>query len=305
MHERQVDAGAALLARAGAGGSGSLAVVGVGKNAGKSVVVGALCTASTLAGVPFALCSIGRDGEATDAFDGAPKPRHFLRAGTLFATALALVPRSPAAEIVAVTPEISAIGPLVVARARAAGYVEIVGPPRASSLRRLVETLAARARFVLIDGAIDRIAALRGGDDAIVVAVGAANAPTLARAVEAAAALTERLALAAVDPSRPYIDVAGALTPSAATAFARAGERRQIVVADATHVAFGGRAYLDVAARLDLRCRRPMQPVACTVAPFAAERSFEPRAFARAVAERTALPTYDVFAGRAYGVDPL
>jgi hypothetical protein len=60
---------------------------------------------------------------------------------------------------------------------------------------------------------------------------------------------------------------------------------------------FGGRAFTTLAARLDLRCERPLRPIACTVAPRGAERAFEPRAFLRAVADATGLPAYDVYAG--------
>lgn len=74
------------------------------------------------------------------------------------------------------------------------------------------------------------------------------------------------------------------------------GRTRALVVADPTRVAIGGRTLLALLERIDLRCDRTLRPIACTVAPFGRERAFEPRAFARAVAERTQLPTYDVFA---------
>jgi hypothetical protein len=287
----------ALIARARAIGASSLAVVGTSKNAGKSVVVAALIDAFARGGAPFGLCSIGRDGETIDAIESTPKPRFFVRPGAYFATAAALVPRSPACEIVAITDERSALGPIALARAVAPAYVEIVGPPRASALRRIVVELARRAPFVVIDGAVDRVAALRGGDDAVVVAVGAASAPTIGRAAEDAAALVARLRLPLADAARERVAVTGALTSARAAAFVRDGERRQIVVADATQIAFGGRAFLQLAAHLDLRCERALHPIACTVAPLWSQRAFEPAAFARAVAEKTGLPTFDVYFG--------
>ena len=291
-----MDVAAALLARARSAGAASLAVVGTSKNAGKSVVVAALCEALAREGEAFGLCSIGRDGEAVDALDAAPKPRFFLRAGTLLATAAMLVPPSPALEILEVTRERSALGPIVLARVHSPAFVEISGPASAAGVRRIANALATRARFVVIDGAVDRIAALRGGDDAIVVAVGAAGAQTQSHAVDDVAALVKRLGLPAADGGRQAVHVEGALSASAATAFARAAETRQIVVADATRIAFSGRLFLELSERLDLRCASVMRPIACTVAPLSAERAFEPRAFARAVAKRTGLPAYDVFA---------
>jgi hypothetical protein len=285
----------ALLAHARSLGLSSLAVVGTSKNAGKSVVVASVIAALANESAPFGLCSIGRDGETIDAIESTPKPRFDVRAGALFATAEALIPRSPACEIVALTSERSALGRIAIARARAPVFVEIVGPPSAGALRRVVGELAARSAFVVIDGAVDRVAALRGGADAVVVAVGAASAPTIARAAEDAAALVARLRIARVDPSDDAVPVEGALTAARAAAFARAGETRQIVVADATQIAFAGRAFLHRAAALRLRCQRELHPVACTVAPLWAQGGFEPASFARAVATATGLPTYDVY----------
>jgi hypothetical protein len=95
------------------------------------------------------------------------------------------------------------------------------------------------------------------------------------------------------------VRIEGALTVAAAAALVREQERRQIVVADPTRIAIGGRVFLTLAAQLDLRCERTLLPVACTVAPIGSEHSFEPRAFVRGVAQRTGLPAYDVYAGAA------
>jgi len=260
-------------------------------------VISALAAALDRSDTPFAICSIGRDGEASDAVDAAPKPSLFLHPGVFLATAAALVPRSPALEIVALTGERSALGPIVLARVRAAGSFELAGPPSAAALRRIACALGSDERLVLIDGAVDRTAALRDGGDAIIVAVGAATASAMSRAVDEVAALTKRLQLPLVDTARDAVRISGALTPGLAAAYARAGERRQIVVADPTQVTLRGRTFLELAARLDLRCEKTLHVVACTVAPIARERSFEPRAFARAVALRTGLPTFDVYAG--------
>ncbi len=260
------------------------------------MTVAALCAALECERSRFGVCSIGRDGESIDAVDATPKPRLFLRTGTLVATAAALVPAHPAAEILDVTAERSAVGPIVIVRARAPGFFETVGPPSASGLRRIASALAERSDFVVIDGAVDRVAALRGGGDAIVVAVGA-TARTQAHAVDDVRALVARLRLPRVDPARDVLRIEGALTAERSTELARAGERRQIVVGDPTQIAFGGRAFTTLAAQLDLRCERPLNPIACAVAPRGPERAFEPRAFLRAVAAATGLPAYDVYAG--------
>jgi len=286
-----------LLARARAIGATTLAVVGTGKNAGKSVVVAALLRECERAGETFGLISFGRDGEANDAIDALPKPRFLLRPGAMVATAASLLPRSPALEIVRVTEERSALGRIVLARVRAAGFIEIAGPPRASALQRIVRELHQHVPFAIVDGAVDRIAALREGDDAVVVAVGASGAPTLARAVDDVAALVARLRLPPAGDANDSIRVAGALTARMMVDHAREfGRTRALVARDPTHVALGGRTLLELLGCVDLRCERTLRPIACTVAPLCRERAFEPRAFARAVAERTGLPTYDVYA---------
>ena len=291
-----MDVARELLARARALGSRSIAVVGTSKNAGKSVVVTALTRALVNERRIFGLASSGRDGETFDALVAAPKPRFFLREGAVVATATALLPRTPALEILEITDERCALGPIAIARVRAPGYVEIAGPPQASAVRRIVARLATYAPFVVLDGAVDRIAALRGGDDAIVLAVGAASAPTLERAVDEIAALAARIALPYHDGAGEAVVVVGALTARAAAEHARTFGRIPLVVSDPTRIAFGGRMFLELHEHLDLRCERTLRPVACTVAPIGLERSFEPRAFARAVAKRTGLPTYDVYA---------
>jgi hypothetical protein len=58
-----------------------------------------------------------------------------------------------------------------------------------------------------------------------------------------------------------------------------------------------GRAATNAFVRLRIRCLRPLHVSAVTVASIGRERSFEPRAFARAVAAATGLPTFDVYAG--------
>ena len=110
-------------------------------------------------------------------------------------------------------------------------------------------------------------------------------------------ALVARLRLPLAIPGEDVLRIDGAFGAAAAAELVRAGERRAVVVRDATHVTFGGKAFLELAARLDLRCERVLRPIACTVAPFAWARAFEPRAFARAVAQRTGLPTFDAYAG--------
>src|SRR5579875_2471080 len=66
-------------------GKHSAIVVGTAKNVGKTTTVNALLRVAQDRGIKIGLTSTGRDGEAFDAVDDAPKPRIFIEAGTLVA----------------------------------------------------------------------------------------------------------------------------------------------------------------------------------------------------------------------------
>jgi hypothetical protein len=287
-----------LLDLARAGGKRSLFVVGTGKNVGKTVAMRAIAEAASRRGLTPGLTSTGRDGEAIDVADALAKPRLFLSPGAIVATARNLVPPHPASEILEFTDWPSAAGPVLFARVKRCGYYELAGPPTASRVRDCVN------RFfefgcdqAVVDGALDRVAALAGGDDAIVVSAGAAAARTMEEAVAEIRALTIRLQIRVVDPAKAARRMEGALTASLAAQLAAARETRQIVVRDPTQIAVSGKAMIGIAERLDIRCERPLHVVAATIASIGRDRYFEPRAFANAVAQATGLPTFDVYAG--------
>ncbi|MHB8176950.1 MAG: hypothetical protein ACYDA5_04525 [Vulcanimicrobiaceae bacterium] len=289
--------GETLLDLARRDGVRSVFVVGIAKNVGKTVTLRALLEAAYRVGLGVAVASTGRDGEQVDVSDAQPKPRLFLRPGTILATARALLPASPACEVLDLSREQTAAGTLLFVRARRSAYYELLGPPTASGMRRCIERFRELgAEQVLVDGSVDRIAAVCGGNDAIIVAAGAAAAPTQEEALAQIGALVARLRTPAYDASAPALHHAGALTAAGAGVYLQARERRQIVVRDPTQIALSGKAFCNVAARLDLRCERPLRVVAATVASIGRDRSFEPGAFLRAVAAATGLPTFDIYA---------
>lgn len=291
--------GQALLDLARTDGRRSLYVVGTGKNVGKTVTVRAICEAARARGLTFGLTSIGRDGEAFDVGEALRKPRLFLTEGAVLATARDVLPPSPAVELAGLSPHFTAAGQLVFARVRAPGFYEIVGPPTASGVRAVVRELdGLGCEQIIVDGAIDRVAAVAGGGDSIIVCAGASGGGTMEEAVDEIHALVKRLSVPAYDASRPYVRVGGALTASKAAQFATAQGDTQIVVRDPTQIAMTGKALLGVLDRLDVRCERPLNVVAATVASIAPGRYFEPRAFLNAVAHATHLPAFDVYAAR-------
>jgi hypothetical protein len=274
-----------------AGDARCIAIAGSAKNAGKTTAAAALAAAMS---EPFGIVSAGRDGERFDELDSRRKPRLRLPAGTLFATVRSLLPRSPACEIVEVTPERGALGDIVIARSRATGRYEVAGTATAAGLRRVIDTMQRRAGVrVIADGALDRAAALRSGD-AVVVAVGA-EARDENGVAAAAAAIVRRLATPPADPDSAALTIDGALTSELAAKLAANGETRQVVVRDPTRITARG----DVLARLTVRTLAPLRPIACVTNSIGRDRALDPARLLVEVARATGLPAFDLYAGAA------
>ena len=293
MHVR---AGDEILALALKRGARSLFVVGTGKNVGKTVAMRAIYEAALARGIAPGLTSIGRDGEAIDVGDAQAKPRLYLRRGTAIATARDVLPNSPASGIIELSRLQTAAGPLLYARVMQDAYYELVGPPTASGVREAVTVLANVAPFVIVDGAVDRIAALAGGEDAIVVACGASASPTADDAIEDVRALVTRLRVPKYDGASEAVFIEGALTAPIAARLVSAGEKRVVVVRDPTQIVLTGKSAATAFARLNVACERVLNVVAITVASIGRDRAFEPHRFANDVAAATGVPTFDIYA---------
>jgi hypothetical protein len=288
-----VRVGLEILELARSIGARTIFVVGTARDVGKTTTLRAVYEAACSAGTRTGLASVGRD--APQQTRARAKPRLWLRPQTVFATARALLPSSPAVEILQLSSLQSAAGALLYARVEACGFYDLAGPPTASGVREVVDELLACSEIAIVDGAVDRVAALAGSEGAIVVATGAATATTEDEAVAEIAALVTRLRIPAFEPQAQAVHVDGALTAADAAAFIAHGETRQIVVRDPTQVAMSGRSAQEAFAKLTIRCRRPLRVVAATVASIGLERNFEPVRFANAVARATKLPTFDVY----------
>lgn len=292
----------ALLDVALAGGTRSVVVAGTAKNTGKTVTFNALRAAARRRGIVGAVTSIGRDGEAADALDGGTKPRVLLEAGTIVALPHDLVPRSPGLEILGLG-EASALGRIVFARVRVATTCEIGGPPTARGMRATIDRLRSLcAGPVFVDGAIDRIAALAGGDDGIVLATGAASGAGVAAVAAIARDTVLRLSLPGRDPANErarVVKIAGALDARDVEALFAEERDATIVVDDPTRIAVRGKLFERLAGAFDLRCEHPLRIVACTTSSVGRDGSLDPRELVSAVARATDRPTFDVVAGLA------
>lgn len=278
--------GSRLLQLARDRGARSLSVVGTAKGVGKTTALLAIYDAAIESGLRVGFASAGY------------RARLPLRSGTMFATARTLLSSAPASIVLGASALQTPVGTLAYARTNFGGEYDVIGPSTASGLRDAVDFLSERTDLVLVDGAIDRLAMLARSAGAIVLACGAAGAKSEAEAIDDVAALAQRLRLPAFDASEDIVAVATALTPAMADDLMRSGETRQIVVNDPTQIALHGAGSSRAMQRLRLRCRHPLDVVAVTTCAFAAERSFEPGRFSDAVAQRTGLRAFDVFAAR-------
>ncbi len=214
-----------------------VAVIGAGKNAGKTTALLALCAAASVEAMAVGLVSVGLDGEARDAWSDASKPQVRLEKDGWMVTALPFATAAGRAlQIVATLPIATALGPTVLARARAPLHVQLCGIGHRQDLLAAIAALAAQVPLVLVDGAYHRqMAAHPQVAQAIVVAVGAIAAPSdqdaVALAVPTLRALLVGLAGDQPESAATYV-VSGALTD---TVLARC-RSKSVLVRDSSRI---------------------------------------------------------------------
>ena len=138
----------------------SLSIIGMCKNAGKTTVLNHIIHAAAAGDRQWtlALTSIGRDGETTDLVTGTAKPRIFVYAGSLIATAAGLLETCDITKELVLTTGISTpLGEIVILRALSSGYVQLAGPSMISQLEQLSRTFSQlESCKIIIDGAVGR-----------------------------------------------------------------------------------------------------------------------------------------------------
>ncbi|PID82654.1 MAG: hypothetical protein CSB16_00200 [Clostridiales bacterium] len=139
----------------------SLSIIGMEKNAGKTTALNYILEEARKRGNnrTFALTSIGRDGEQKDMVTSTHKPRIYVEAGTLIATAKDMIKRGDVTkEIIESTDITSAIGNIVLFRALSDGYVEIAGPSSVSGSAKVKDLFfnVDPDCIFIVDGALSR-----------------------------------------------------------------------------------------------------------------------------------------------------
>ncbi len=153
-----------------------IAVVGMAKNAGKTVVLNRLIAEMAGSKEVLGITSTGRDGEEQDLVTLTEKPRIHVPAGTLLGTAEVCLEHGNArVEILETTSEYTPMGQVVLVRVRQAGYIQIAGPDTNKGVLRIARALERNgASKVLVDGAIDRKASASPAiTDGCILATGA------------------------------------------------------------------------------------------------------------------------------------
>lgn len=136
----------------------TISIVGMAKNAGKTVTLNALLDEAYEEGICIGLTSIGRDGEKQDIVTFTEKPMIYAYEGTIIATSEILFEVSEAKmEILEITDFYTSMGKIIIARVVNPGYVQIAGPCSNKEIMltgKMMKDFG--AGLVIVDGAIDR-----------------------------------------------------------------------------------------------------------------------------------------------------
>lgn len=164
-----------------------ISVIGMAKNAGKTVALNELIAQASEYGLKLGLTSIGRDGEKVDLVTCTEKPTIHVEPGTLLATAEGLFDCAEARlELLEITDYGSSMGRILIARAISPGNIQLAGPCTNSGIRDVSERmLAYGARLVLVDGALDRVSSASPAiADGAVLSTGAVISRDMNRVIE-------------------------------------------------------------------------------------------------------------------------
>lgn len=165
----------------------TISIIGLSKNSGKTVTLNHLISEAIEAEVTIGITSIGRDGEGLDIVTQTEKPRIYVEEGTIVATAATLLDLGDAnIEILKVTNYTTPLGDVILGRVRSPGYIQIAGP---QSLKEVKEVsglmLSLGAKFVIIDGALDRkSSAAPAISEATILSTGAVLSRDMNRVIE-------------------------------------------------------------------------------------------------------------------------
>lgn len=194
------------------GATSRFSVIGLSKNAGKTVTLNHIIRAAAERGLTLGLVSTGRDGEEKDAVTELPKPRIWAPSGAWIATAAkALQAGSAEVQVLREAGHVTPFGQVVIGRVTTAGEVLLIGPGSARRISALLGALeACGSDLCLVDGSFDRMAAAAPAvTGRVVLAAGAAYSTALGETVGQVRHVTDVFDLPPV-PGRYELPVARA-----------------------------------------------------------------------------------------------
>ncbi|MGM0411355.1 MAG: hypothetical protein ACQEQF_11435 [Bacillota bacterium] len=158
-----------------------LAIIGLAKNAGKTVTLNKVVKEAFEKNVKMALISYGRDGEKVDSITLQEKPRIYIPPHTVFVTAENAFRKSSIEAKTLVETDIdSLLGKVNIYKSKGnGGNVELVGINSSSRVKKIKEKIPNDVDLILIDGALDRrSSAMPSLTEAFIMATGAVLANT-------------------------------------------------------------------------------------------------------------------------------
>ena len=133
-----------------------ISIIGLAKNVSKTTTLNYII--KNLKDYKLGLTSIGRDGEKYDVITRLPKPRIFIKKGTIVATARQSFEESEVKmEILKTTEFNTPLGEILILKALSEGIIELAGPSINKYLHKIcLELKNLGCDLILIDGAFDR-----------------------------------------------------------------------------------------------------------------------------------------------------
>ncbi len=133
-----------------------ISIIGLAKNVSKTTTLNYII--KNLEGYRLGLTSIGRDGEKYDVITQLPKPRIFIKMGTIIATARESFEASEVKlELLKKTEFNTPLGEILILKALSDGLIELAGPSINKYLQEIcLELKNLGCDLILIDGAFDR-----------------------------------------------------------------------------------------------------------------------------------------------------
>lgn len=165
----------------------TISIVGLAKNAGKTVTLNYLIEEAESLNLNIGITSTGRDGESIDLVTQTQKPSIYVAEGMYVATAKKMLMLSDAkTEILETTGISTPLGEVIIVKIRQKGNIQIAGPVSAADMKYVAKRLRHYgARVVLIDGAIDRKAVSSPViTDACIIATGAVLSRDMKKVLE-------------------------------------------------------------------------------------------------------------------------